>query len=58
MGGPGSFESPSYGVPCCFHTDLQAFHVVLAVLMEMPYVRYWEAQSLGVEIKLIVFNFV
>lgn len=34
-------------VPCCSHANLQAFHVVFALLMEMPYVRYGVAQSLG-----------
>ena len=28
------------GVPRGFHANLQAFHVVFALLMEMPYVRY------------------
>lgn len=56
--GAGAFESHSWRVPCGFHTNLQAAPAVWALLMEIPYVRYWEAQSLGVETKLIVFHFV
>lgn len=38
---------PHRGVPADFTPNLQAFHVVFALLMEMPYVRYRIAQSPG-----------
>lgn len=56
--GAGAFESHSQRLPCGFHTNLQASHVVFALLMEMPYVRYRRLRPWGVETKLIVFNFV